>query len=62
MTSSDGKYYLFPDCANDAATGATIAVWDRNLNPHPNYPYTAEFLAIYGSEIPPFPEPIEFYE
>lgn len=62
ILSSDGKYKLFPDCANDATTGATVAVWDVNRTPHPSYPYTAEFLAIYGSEIPPFEEVIDLVD
>jgi hypothetical protein len=52
--SNDQKYLLFPDCANCASTGKTIAVWDIDRTPHPNYPNTAEFLAIYGDEIPPY--------
>ncbi len=58
ILSADSKYYLFPDCANDADSGATVAVWDSNFQPHQNYPETAEFLAIYGSEIPPFEDQI----
>ena len=51
--SSDGKYKLFADCANDAATGATVAVWNAsNHSPNSNYPNTATFLAQYGSQIP----------
>lgn len=57
MKSSDSLYYLYPDCANNAATGATVAVWSLpDRIPHPDYPNTADFLAQYGSEIPD-PEP-----
>lgn len=54
--SSDHRYRLFPDCANDAATGATVAAWLPDRTPHSSYPQTAEFLRRYGSEIP-VPEP-----
>lgn len=51
--SADGLYKLFPDCANEVSTGATVAVWDPfTKQPHPDYPGTAEFLTIYESEIP----------
>ena len=56
--SSDGLYKLFPDSANDAASGATVAAWSLpDRTPHPNYPDTADFLAQYGEEIPPPPPP-----
>lgn len=52
--SSDGLYFLFPDCANDASNGVTVAVWDSvTREPHPDYPNTADFLEQYGNEIPP---------
>lgn len=58
--SSDGLYKLFPDCANDATTGATVAVWSLpDRTPHPNYPNTAQFLEQYGEEIPEPEPPIE---
>lgn len=61
VISSDGLYKLFPDCANDATTGATVAVWTpATREPHPSYPNTADFLAQYGDEIPP-PEVFDEY-
>lgn len=62
ILSNDQLYFLSPDCANDAETGATVAVWSLpDRTPHPNYPNTAEFLAQYGAEIPdppPNPPPV----
>ena len=53
--SSDGLYQLFCDCANDATTGATVAVWHPiTRQPHPEYPNATDFLAQYGDEIPPY--------
>jgi hypothetical protein len=60
ILSLDGLYKLYPDSANDAETGATVAVWSiPDRIPHPSYPNTAEFLAIYGDEIPPYVPPPE---
>lgn len=51
--SSDGKYKLFADCANDAVTGKTVAVWNASTHaPHASYPNTATFLAQYSSQVP----------
>ena len=51
--SSDGLYTLFPDSANDAQTGETVALWNPSTKqPHPNYPDTAAFIQQYGAEIP----------